>query len=856
MIIKFFLPVALFMFMVPGTKTFTQDSSSLIITEFMASNSASLADGDGKYSDWIEIHNLTSSALSLAGCYLSDSTDELTKWVFPSVTAAAIAANGYLVVIASGNVEDNETYVDALGYIHTSFKLSADGENVLLTASDGVTVISSYVNFPEQLENVSYGLASDGITIGYFATPTPGKANGTANFGQVADTKFSVGRGFFTDAFTVAVTTETEGATIHYTTDGSTPSTTNGTIYTGPITISTTTVLRAIGYKTGYFSTNIDTQTYFFVASVIAQPATKPNTSWPSPTTSGSTGGGGGPGGGSSSQKMDYGMDTDITNSTTYSSLIDDALLSIPTISIVTDLANLFNSSTGIYMNSSQSGDNWEREASIELIHPDGTKGFQVNAGLRIRGGSTATSSNPKHSFRIIMRDEYGDGELDYPVLGEDGPKKFNKLDFRSAQNFAWHYQSPAYCTFLDDPFSHDTMRDMGHISTEGFFFHLYLDGVYWGLYQIEERPDASFAESYLKDSEEDYDVIKSDEDNGTMYATDGDTNLYTAYFNLVNSGVTTAAAYYKLQGLNPDGVTPNSSYVRYLDSDNLIDYMLIVFFTGAQDMPLGPPGSNSMPRNLYTLINSATPDGFKYIPHDNEWSLMEQNGISYNRVNATVGSSLWTAAKFNPWSLHAKLTSNVEYKIHFADRVHKHFFNEGALTASANVARYQNRIDEINLAVIAESARWGDYQSANDPYTQADWLDNVGWVRNSYLNASPQTRTTVVLNQLTTAGLYPSLAAPEFSQHGGEVDSGFSLTITAAAGTIYYTTDGTDPRQVGGTIQGTALSGSTELSLTLTTSVTVKARAYNNNGTWSALTEADFTVESEPTAVSAWRIY
>ncbi len=847
-----FLALTVFLFW--GTEIYAQDASSLVITEFMASNSEILVDGNGDYPDWIEIHNPTTSTISVAGCYLTDATDDLTKWIFPSVSAATIAANGYLVVFASGNAEDAGTYVDSLGYVHTNFKLSADGENVLLVNTGGLTIISSYVSFPEQLKDVSYGTASDGTTIGYFATPTPGKANGASvGLGQVADTKFSAGRGFYTSSFVVSITTETEDATIRYTTDSSTPSTTNGTIYTGPIPISGSTALRAIAYKTGWFSTNVDTQTYIFISNVISQAATKPGTSWPSPSTSTTGGGGGGPSG--SSQKMDYGMDTDITNSSAYSSLIDDALLDIPSISIVTDLANLFNSSTGIYVNSSQSGDNWEREASIELIYPDGTEGFQVNAGLRIRGGTTATSSNPKHSFRIIMRDEYGDGELDYPLLGEDGPKRFNKVDFRTAQNFSWHYQSGAYCTFLDDPFSHDTMRDMGHISTEGFFFHLYLDGVYWGLYQIEERADSSFAESYLGGAEEDYDVIKSDEDTGTMYATDGDTDLYTAYFNLVNSGVSTAAAYFKLQGLDSDGVTVNPSYKKYLDADNLIDYMLIVFFTGAQDMPLGPPNSNTMPRNLYTLINSATPDGFKYLPHDNEWSLMEQNGVSYNRVSATVGSSLWSASKFNPWSLHAKLVSNAEYKIHFADRVHKHFFNMGALTPSANVARYQERIDEITLAVIAESARWGDYQNTNDPYTQADWLDNVEWVRDSYFNASPKTRTDYVLSQLQSASLYPSIAAPEFSQFGGEVDSGFPLTISATSGTIYYTTDGTDPRQVGGTVNSTASSGTSGLSLTLTTSVTVKARAYNGS-TWSALTEAGFTVPDNTTEVSYWRAY
>jgi hypothetical protein len=822
--------------------------TSLVITEFMASNSSVLADGDGEYSDWIELYNPTTASVALAGCYLTDDATKLTKWVFPASAGITVPAQGYCIVFASGKGSAGAPYVDSKGCIHTSFKLSADGESVVLVATDGTTIISSYIDYQAQQNDVAYGLGSNSV-IGYLKSATPGAANSLASAGGVvADTNFSVKRGFYTSAFSVTITCDTSDATIRYTLDGSTPTSVTGTTYTAPIPVSATTTLRAMAYKSGWFSTDVDTQTYIFLAQTIAQPATRPTTAWPTPTTSSS----------GSSQKIDYEMDPDVTGDSRYSALMDDALLAVPTISLVTDLANLFNTSTGIYMNPESEGDTWERPACIELINPDGSDGFHANCGIRIRGGVSAAKSNPKHSFRVIMKSDYGDSKIEYPLLGADGPTEFDKIDFRTAQNFSWNLSSPQYATWLDDPFSHDTMRDMGHPSTEGFFFHLYLNGVYWGLYQIEERPCADFCAAHLGGNDDDYDVVKSDEDTGQMYATDGTIDQYNAYWTLVNSGVSTAAAYFKLQGKNADGTTTNTSYSRYLDADNLADYMLLVFYTGGYDMPLGPPGQNSKPRNLYAIFDRVAPGGFKYLPHDNEWSLMQQYGVSLNRVSATVGSSLGTQVNFNPWWLHSKLKSNAEYALHFADRVHRHCFNGGALTASACVARYQARIDEINLAIIAESARWGDYLSSSDPRTRDDdWLPAVTWVRDSFLNASPSTRTAILLTQLKSAGLYPAVAAPEFSQQGGIVDAGFAVTVTAAAGTIYYTRDGSDPRQVGGAVGTTAASGSSGLSLAISATTTLKARAYSG-GVWSALSEVAFTVTGadKSAAAAPWRRY
>ncbi|MBM3335118.1 lamin tail domain-containing protein, partial [Candidatus Sumerlaeota bacterium] len=440
-------------------RTSAQGVTSLVITEFMANNSKTLADGDGRYSDWIEIYNPTTSNVSLSGCYLTDDAAALKKWMFPASAGITVPAKGFVVVFASGKATGATPYVDSRGYIHTSFKLAATGESVALVNTNGATVISAYWDYPYQGPDVSYGLGANAI-IGYFTVPTPRAANGNAGNGWVSDTKFSVGRGFYSAPFTVTIATSTTGATIRYTLDGSTPSETNGTIYSGPISISKTTVLRAMAYKTGWLATNVDTQTYLFIANAISQPATKPTAAWPDPYRSA-----GGPGGGGR-QAIDYAMDARVTGDSRYSALMDDALLAIPSISIVTPLANLFDSTTGIYMNPQNDGEDWERPASVELLFPDGRRGFQVDTGLRIRGGVSASKSNPKHSFRIIMRSDYGDSKLEYPLFGENGPDEFDKMDFRTAQNFSWNMSGAQYATWLDDPFSRDTMRDMGHLYT------------------------------------------------------------------------------------------------------------------------------------------------------------------------------------------------------------------------------------------------------------------------------------------------------------------------------------------------------------------------------------------------------
>lgn len=190
-------------------------------------------------------------------------------------------------------------------------------------------------------------------------------------------------------------------------------------------------------------------------------------------------------------QVMDYGMDPRITNHKEYSSLIIDSLLYIPSISLATDFHNLFDRQTGIYANPFGRGKQWERPVSMELIYPDqcaDKENFQINAGLRIRGAYSRLQGNPKHSFRLYFKSIYGENNLRYPLFGTEGVDEFDKTDLRTSQNYSWAKDGDARNTMVREVFSRDIVREMGQPYTRSRYYHLYINGHYWGVYQTQER--------------------------------------------------------------------------------------------------------------------------------------------------------------------------------------------------------------------------------------------------------------------------------------------------------------------------------------------------------------------------------
>lgn len=713
------------------------------------------------------------------------------------------------------------------------------GENVLAIHCMNVSTTSSDFLIVPQLVAVESEVLSP-AALGYFDVPTPGYANGESFAGFADEAQFSVPHGFYNTPQQVAITSSTPGATIVYTTNNSTPAVdqnlniTNGTLYTGPVTIADTTSLRAAVFKPDFRPALTTTATYIFLDDVVDQ----------SPL--GQTPAGFAPNG-TNGQEISYGIDPNILNLYGEQAL-KDSLLSIPTIALTTDLANLFDPQTGIYVNATQRGRDWERFSSVELINPDGSEGFSTNAGLRIRGGFGRNDFNPKHAFRLYFRGEYGDGLLDFPLFDEEGTDRFDVLDLRTASNYSWSSQGDAQNTFVREVFARDMQADLGQPYTRSRYYHLYLDGQYWGLFQTQERIQEHYGESYFGGDESDYDVVKSDlaVSGGTELA-DGNDLAWRALFDyaqqLADNPFSQANNYWAMQGLNPDG-TRNELLPVLLDVENLIDYMLVIFYTGGYDTGISLFLGNQKANNWFGIYNRETADtGFQFFIHDNEHSLAAAGNthgtFGIDRTGPFFSSNDRLFSQFNPQFLHQDLLAHPEYLQLFIDRVQRAMFNDGPLTIQNNLERFLKRQAEVDPAIIAEAARWGD--SKREPaFDKSDWENEVDWITDNYFTG----RQNIVLDQLRGDRLFSTFDAPSFSQHGGEVPTGYSLLISGSGGTIYYTTDGeTDPRAIGGAVNSDPAVKVYSGSLSIHKDTTVKARLRTPRGEWSGLVEASFDV-------------
>ncbi|MDP7442161.1 MAG: lamin tail domain-containing protein, partial [Verrucomicrobiota bacterium] len=395
-----------------------QAQARVIISEFLAVNDKGLVSAGGERSDWIEIHNAGDATIDLAGWTLTDDAENLAKWTFPAVK---IEAGGYLLVFASGADRvrpDRE--------LHANFKLGASGEYLGLVQPGGRAVAHHFVmKYPKQRDDISYGIPAGwqpdptskaSVIAGpvYFLRPTPGAPNGQTLAGKVVKLTFSQPHGFHGEPFELMITSQTPGAVVRYTTDGSVPTIDSGRVLDGALTVAQTTVIRAAAFKPGHKPTKVVTQTYLFLEDVVRQsydglPPAGFHYEW-------------------GSNRVDYGMDQRVVNDERYRDKIFEGMKVIPSYSLVMDLEDLFGEQDGIYANAKEDGRGWERPCSLELIQGDDQEGFQENCGVRIRGGFSRMTSNAKHAFRFFFRSEYGPAKLKYPVFGKAAAREFDNL--------------------------------------------------------------------------------------------------------------------------------------------------------------------------------------------------------------------------------------------------------------------------------------------------------------------------------------------------------------------------------------------------------------------------------------------
>ena len=395
--------------------------------------------------------------------------------------------------------------------------------------------------------------------------------------------------------------------------------------------------------------------------------------------------------------------------------------------------------------------DDWnERAGSVEVFLPHSDESVQANVGVKRFGG--AWTNFGKKNYRLKFRSEYGQRKLNFPLFKgfENGlltVDTFDEIDLRGGGH---DMNSRGF--YMSARFTEDTMLEMGSLNPHGRYVHVYFNGEYWGQYHARERLTDAFLADYLGGQSEDYVNIRGNDNAGSSFVpgTPDPINREPWEFVLANKG----------------------SYERikdWVDIPQFIDFMLMWNYGNAETeyRAAGPivPGS-----------------GFKFWLGDADGHIRSPGDRTGNSGPAGLLGAL-------------RQEAHPEFMALFNDRAHQHLFNGGALTAERSIERLRRRLNEVENSILVESARWG-YRSPNSWQSAA---------QNAISDILPSQGPNLI-SRLKSRGLYPSVDAPVLSQHGGVLNPRQPITLQSSSQEIYYTLDGTDPRQSDGRVAPNAL--------------------------------------------------
>ncbi len=462
----------------------------------------------------------------------------------------------------------------------------------------------------------------------------------------------------------------------------------------------------------------------------------------------------------------------------------------LPALSLVTATNNLYGR-TGIMesnpRNTTKHGAAWERPVSVEWVRPEDNGGFQVDAGIRVAGGDyirqrynyrTTVAPEGKYSFRLYFRGNYGPGRLEYPLFPGSTLQSYNNVHVRAGMN---DHTNP----LIKDEFLRALSLDVGIPACHGTFVSLFLNGVYKGLYNPCERVDDDFLQAYHGGGEL-WDVIGP---NNQVIR--GDMTAWSQLRTAARKDLAAASNYLAV--------------AARMDLVNFIDYLLPLVWADNDDWP-----------HNNTRAAREKKDGapFRFYPWDAEFAF-SSHAVSYDTIAGTLSSLSppWGTTDYQ--AIFNALKRSPEFKILFADRVHRAFYNGGPLTDERIRARYNAMKAQVAPSIPG-------------------FNDLIGtWINR---------RRLYLMNSFQRAGFLRSTNAPGTSPFGGRVAPGYRLLLTNLSGSILYTTNGTDPRVA---FSGKPSPSALEYTapLVLNRSLQLKARSLDHTN-WSALTEVTFEVD------------
>ena len=429
--------------------------TGVYISEVVSSANLVKPFSDADSSDFVELYNASSQTWDMSGWGLSDNINWPRKWTFPQGTS--IAPGEYKVVMLDG------TDASQNGRLKTSFKLSHMGDE-MMTLSDADGRVLDRLYLPEIPTDKSYGRTLGSNSFFYYDTPTPGAANGQGFTGFAAKPVFDHPSGLYYGELKVALSAA-PGVTIRYTIDGSIPTPTNSEVYTEPIEIFGTKVIRARCFQDGRQPSETATASYFMelyhtldVVSLVCDPYELWNT----------------------------------TNG-----LISDAPDLNKTPSGVVDKSKL-PVKTPLYRTYGKD----DRQGYVEIFSHD-TKKAYISQGVKMDLMGDFSLDMPQKSFKLRAQAAYGSKYFNYPLFDHRDYTYYKSFTLRNSGNdCVWTRIADGVQTRLIDQFI-----DTSIITLDWKPIVVYLNGQYWGHYNMRERKDeyciAQHEGIYMEDAKE-----------------------------------------------------------------------------------------------------------------------------------------------------------------------------------------------------------------------------------------------------------------------------------------------------------------------------------------------------------------
>ena len=354
-------------------------------------------------------------------------------------------------------------------------------------------------------------------------------------------------------------------------------------------------------------------------------------------------------------------------------------------------------------------GHGWTRPTSVELFGGPQQHDLSTSCGIRLHGGhGRLAEKNPKHSFRLVFKEQYGPKTLRYPLYGEDQPSKFDQLVLRCHFGNAWQHWGEGNrekAQYTRDVWVRRMQRRIGRTSVNAIYAHLFLNGMYWGIYNIAERVDDQFGKDHLGGKKEDIDVVKIEEDGGNhIEAAEGTLDVWEQMTSAV-AKAGSAEGYAKLDSL--------------LDIDNFIDYMLINQYAGNTDWDH---------HNWYAIrrhnSDEKTSTGFQFLCWDSE--IVFEN-VRENNLTKNNGGSC-------PTGMFHSLLQNPTFAKKYQRRAKELLADDGFLGQQSVVNLWDSLYHTIDKAIYCEAARWGDFRRDVQPQPSYYGSNRVFTVDDAYM--------------------------------------------------------------------------------------------------------------------------